>query len=261
MTTTAAMLEQSITIEGPKGSPALLLVHGIHLGRYSWQPHVQVLRDKFRVAVLDLPRHGTMYDVPFTLEEIDAQLRYAVETVLGEPPVMVGYSLGGYCITQFSQRFPHLSGGLLLAGCSLDPTHWRADAYGALVGIGGQIPRPFFNSFSSMFFRMTLKPALAEAIIRNPFNALAFTETHRLLHGQSFSAMLATYPHPVLVVNGEYDFVFRPHEGRFVKEARAEHRIVKGSDHVFPLRRTEEFSAMIAEFTTNVMAAEGRASA
>lgn len=241
-------LAQSVSVEGPQGAPALLLVHGIHLGRYSWLPHVEILRRNFRVAFLDLPRHGTLYGVPLTHEIINEQLRYVVEEVLSEAPVMVGYSLGGYCITHFSQAFPELSRGMLLAGCSLDPTHWRESAYATLMGIGGQIPKPFFDSFSNMFFRATLKPALAEAIISNPFNRVAFAETHTLLNGQIFSKMLSAYPHPVLIANGEYDFVFRPHEARFIKEARAAHRVIKGSDHVFPLRRVEAFCEMISEF-------------
>ena len=202
-----------------------------------------------------------MYAVPFTTEEVDAQLRYVVDHVLGEPPLLVGYSLGGYCITQFARVFPGLTKGLLLAGCSLDPTHWREGAYGALVGAGAHIPRPIFDSFSSLFFRMTLRPELAQAIISNPFNPRAFSETHSLLHGQRFSAMLNSYPHPVVIANGEYDFVFRPQERRFIKEARAELRIVKGSDHVFPLRRPEEFCDIIADFSASVIARAGQASA
>ncbi|MDQ6929858.1 MAG: alpha/beta hydrolase [Candidatus Eremiobacteraeota bacterium] len=261
MTAERSTLSQSVTVEGPQGAPGLLLVHGIHLGRYSWQPHLAILRRDFRVATIDLPRHGTMYDVPFTKQQVNAQLRYVVEEILGAPPLLVGYSLGGYCITQFAGAFPALTNGLLLAGCSLDPTHWREGAYGALVGVGEQIPRPIFDSFSSMFFRMTLRADLAEAIISNPFNPRAFSETHALLRGQRFSAMLNSYPHPVLIVNGEYDFVFRPQERRFIKEARAEHRIVKGSDHVFPLRRPEEFSAIIADFSAGVITRAAQASA
>lgn len=253
MTAAKSLLAQSVTIEGPLEAPALLLVHGIHLGRYSWLPHVAILRRSFRVATIDLPRHGTMYAVPFTREEIFAQLRYVVQERLGCVPAMIGYSLGGYCITQFAQAFPDLSQGLLLAGCSLDPTTWRSSAYSALTGLGLHVPPPFLESFSSMFFRMTLKPDLAQAIIENPFNRRAFSESHVVLGAQSYSKMLSEYPHPVLVANGEYDFIFRPHEKRFIKEARAQGRIVKGSDHVFPLRRPEEFCAMIEEFVQRII--------
>lgn len=246
------MLVQSVTIAGPASAPPLLLVHGIHLGRYSWLPHLEILQRSFRVATIDLPRHGTMYAVPFTREQIFEQLHYVVSEALGEAPVMIGYSLGGYCITQFAQEFPQLSRGLLLAGCSLDPTAWRSSAYGALVGIGDHVPPPFLDSFSSMFFRMTLRPQLAQAIISNPFNRRAFAESQVMLGGQSYSRMLSNYPHPVLVANGEYDFVFRPHEKRFIKEARAQGRIVRGSDHVFPLRRPEEFCEMIGEFAQTI---------
>lgn len=253
MTAGKSLLVQSVTIEGPLEAPALLLVHGIHLGRYSWQPHVQILRRNFRVATIDLPRHGTMYTVPFTREEIFAQLNYVVQEHLACAPVMIGYSLGGYCITQFAEASPDSSRGLLLAGCSLDPTTWRSSAYSALAGLGGHVPPPFLDSLGSMFFRMTLKPDLAQAIIENPFNRRAFMESHVMLGAQSYSKMLSEYPHPVLVANGEYDFIFRPHEKRFIKEARAQGRIVRGSDHVFPLRRPQEFCAMIEEFAQRII--------
>lgn len=248
MTVEKSLLAGSVTICGPPSAPALLLVHGIHLGRYSWLPHLEILQRRFRVAAIDLPRHGTMYAVPFTRAHIFEQLHYAVSEALCEVPVMIGYSLGGYCIMQFAQAFPQLSRGLLLAGCSLDPTTWRSSAYGALVGIGDHVPPPLLDSFSSLFFRMTLHPQLAQAIISNPFNRRAFAESQVMLGGQSYSRMLSSYPHPVLVANGEYDFIFRPHEKRFIKEARAQGRIVKGSDHVFPLRRPQEFCEMIEEF-------------
>ncbi|MFN2527385.1 MAG: alpha/beta fold hydrolase [Candidatus Baltobacteraceae bacterium] len=253
MTAPKSLLAQSVTIEGPQDAPALLLVHGIHLGRYSWLPHVRILCRNFRVATIDLPRHGTMYAVPFTREEIFAQLQYAVEDQLGCVPVMIGYSLGGYCITQFAQAFPNLSQGLLLAGCSLDPTTWRSSAYSALTGLGDRLPPPLLDSFSSTFFRMTLKPDLARAIIESPFNRRSFSESHVMLGKQSYSKMLREYPHPVLVANGEYDFIFRPQQKRFIKEARAQGRIVKGSDHVFPLRRPEEFCAIIEEFAQRII--------
>ena len=243
-----SLLAQSVSIEGPKDAPALLLVHGIHLGRYSWMPHVKLLRESFRVATIDLPRHGALYSVPLLRESVFEQLRYVVEEALERAPLMIGYSLGGYCITQFAQEYPAMSRGLLLAGSSLDPTTWRTGMYGALVGLGAHVPPPFLDSLSSTFFRMTLEPRLAQAIINNPFNRKAFTESHEMLRGLRISAMLSQYPHPVLVANGEYDFIFRPHEKRFIKEGRAESRIVKGADHVFPLRRPDEFCEMIAQF-------------
>jgi len=248
-----SLLAQSVTVEGPQDAPALLLVHGIHLGRHSWHPHLEILRRSFRVATIDLPRHGTMYTVPFTREEIFAQLEYVVQEQLACAPLMIGYSLGGYCIIQFAKEFPDRSRGLLLAGCSLDTTTWRSSAYSALAGLGGYVPPPLLDSLGSMFFRMTLRPELAQAIIENPFNRRAFMESHEMLGAQSYSKMLSEYPHPVLVANGEYDFIFRPHEKRFIKEARAQGRIVQGSDHVFPLRRPEEFCAMIEEFEQRII--------
>ncbi len=242
------LLERSVSVKGPVGAPPAVLVHGVHLGRYSWTPHVELLTKSFRVATIDLPRHGTLHGVAFTREHLTQQLQYVIEDVLGEPALLVGYSLGGYVITQFSQAFPSSSKGLILAGCSLDPTGWRRSLYGAAIDITEHVPRPFFNMTSNLFFRLTLEPQLAQAIISNPFDSRVFREAHEVFDNKHFSRMLENYPDKILFVNGEYDAVFRPQTARFARASSAQTRIVSGTDHVFPLRRPAEFCRIISEF-------------
>ncbi|GAC1389882.1 MAG: hypothetical protein NVSMB31_06270 [Vulcanimicrobiaceae bacterium] len=250
------LLERSVSVKGRSGAPPLVLVHGVHLGRYSWTPHVELLAKSFRVATIDLPRHGTLYDVAFTQEHLTQQLRYVIDEVLKEPPLLVGYSLGGYVITQFSQAFPASTTGLILAGCSLDPTAWRANVYGALLQTTQLVPRPIFDLTSQLFFRLTLERQLAQAIISNPFNPAVFREAHHLLGNQHFSRMLGNYLGKVLIVNGQFDVVFRPQASRYARASAAQTRIVRGGDHVFPLRRPAEFCEIISDFYDQLISAQ-----
>ena len=246
------LLAESVSVDGSEDAPALVLVHGVHLGRYSWQPHVRLLRDSFRVITLDLPRHGTLFDVALTQENVDAQLHYVVAQVAGSPPVLAGYSLGGYAIAQFAHHSPQKTRGLVLAGSSLDLTGWRQRAYGLLTHAQALVPAAVFESISRAFFRATLKQELAEAIIRNAFNPLAIAEQYEMLAGHAFSTMLKDYPYPALIVNGQCDPLFRPQSGRFACAPQARSRIVQGGDHVFPLRRPQEFCAILREFCAGV---------
>ena len=241
-------------MEGPETAPPLLFIHGVHLGRFSWGPHVRILRERYRVITLDLPRHGTLFAVPFTEERVIELLHFAAQSVAQSPPTLVGYSLGGYCAELFAARHPELSNGIVLAGSSLDPTGWRRPVYQSMVGAGKRIPRSVFEATSSLFFRMTLPPDLANAIINNPFNRQAFAETRTLIEGRRFSTMLERYLRPILILNGEYDLFFRPEGDHFAKTMHATHRLVRGSDHVFPLRRPQEFCDIVDEFARMAIA-------
>ena len=248
------LLEQAISVEGPETAPPLLFIHGVHLGRFSWGPHVQLLRDRYRVITLDLPRHGTLFAVPFTEESVIELLRFAANAIAGMPPTLVGYSLGGYCAELFAARHPELSNGVVLAGSSLDPTGWRRPVYHGMVGAGKHIPRNVFEATSALFFRMTLPPDLAHAIITNPFNRQAFAETRRVIEGRVFSTMLQRYLRPILIVNAEFDLFFRPEGEHFARAMHASHHLVRGSDHVFPLRRPQEFCDIVDAFARMAIA-------
>lgn len=248
MTLLSAVLSDSVTVTQARDLPPVLLVHGVHLGRYSWQPHVELLKDTFQVATLDLPRHGTMAATAFTDETVSQQLQFVVETVLKRPAILVGYSLGGFALMRFARAHPELSRGLLAAGASLELGGWQQCAYTVSTAIAQYLPRPLFQRASRAFFRASLEPGLAEAIIQNPFDARAFPEIHTYLSGERYSEMLDDYPHPVLFANGEYDVIFRPQSERFAARSGAQSTIVRGSDHVFPLRRPAEFSAIIRDF-------------
>lgn len=247
-----AILAQSCTVEGPKAAPPLLFVHGIHLGRFSWLPHVQILRDRFRVATIDLPRHGTMVDVPFTRENLDRQLTYITTAVLDRPPIVVGYSLGGYVAILFAHDHPPHTQGLVICGTPLDPTGWRRFAFRAFVGMKTRLPVRFFEFGSNLFFKTTLPRPLAQAIIASPFDQRAFEEAYAEFSRLEFSPMLAAYDKSLCVVNGQWDLFFRMETKKFARSEQDILKTIARSAHVFPLRRPKEFCDIVARFAHSV---------
>ena len=235
-------------MEGPTGAPPILLIHGIHLGRFSWVPHVAILRDRFRVVTIDLPRHGTLSDIPFTRENLDRQLRYITNDVLDQPPLIVGYSLGGYVGVLLANDRPQDTQALVICGTSVDPAAWRRFAFRTFMNIKMRFPTRLFEFGSTLFFKATLPRDLAERIIASPFDQHAFAEAYREFSMLPFGQMLASYAKPVCVVNGQWDVLFRMRPNEFAPRERDLLATISRADHVFPLRRPKQFCEIVSKF-------------
>ena len=239
-------------MEGPPGAPPILLIHGIHLGRFSWVPHVALLREQFRVVTIDLPRHGTLCDVPFTRGNLDRQFRYITEHVLNEVPLIVGYSLGGYVGVLLTNDRPQNSKALLICGTSVDPAKWRRFAFRSFMNIKMRFPTRLFEFGSTLFFKATLPRDLAQRIIASPFDHHAFEEAYAEFSLLPFGEMLACYTKPVCVVNGQWDVLFRMRAKEFEPRERDLLATIARADHVFPLRRPKQFCEIVSKFAASL---------
>lgn len=248
---------QSARTFGDPRNPPILFLHGIRLGRAVWRAHSELLAERYYVVTLDLPGHGAAADLPFTEENVRDALSDAIERVAGRPALIVGYSLGGFVAMRHAARFPEQTAGLVLADCTLDFEGWRSWPYRAAVRIGRMLPEPWFDALVHLGLVVTL-PAEWRAIVEPiPFNRDVFASTSEIV-GSSRQALreIESYRKPVLIVNGEYDLLFRLDEKRFLHRLpQARLRILRGTEHTAPLRRAREFAAIVDEFAGKVFAA------
>ncbi|MDQ6826683.1 MAG: alpha/beta hydrolase [Candidatus Eremiobacteraeota bacterium] len=241
-------LRASFCASGSPENPAIVFLHGIRLGRHIWDEHVRVLADRFQVLTLDLPGHGALLDFALTQETADRQLRYIIEDVLQRPPVIVAYSLGGYIAMSFIQQHPAHTSGLVLAGATIDVTGWKQTLYEVMLAAAFTIDRGTFMRLLSNLLFCTLPREVAQTIISTPFNHDVFAQSRSMISGVRFSEKLCGYPHPGLFLTGQFDVVFRPEQARFARACGAQSRVIKWTDHVFPLRRPYQFSQLVADF-------------
>jgi pimeloyl-ACP methyl ester carboxylesterase len=92
----------------PRDAPPLLFVHGAYVGGWCWAenflPYFAALG--YRAHAIDLCRHnrGRLRLTPYAslsdyIEEIEASI-----ASLGESPVLIGHSMGGYLVQQYIAR-------------------------------------------------------------------------------------------------------------------------------------------------------------
>jgi pimeloyl-ACP methyl ester carboxylesterase len=86
--------------------PLLVLIHGITENRHSWDP--VSFADHYRVLRVDLRGHGeSPREEPYDLPTLAADVYAVVEREgAGEPPIVVGHSMGGAVATVYGSRYP-----------------------------------------------------------------------------------------------------------------------------------------------------------
>lgn len=76
-------LEGTWSASGPSRAPMVVLIHGARLSRTMWASVLPELERDLRVVTLDLPEHGSLAGVPFTLEGAADQAARVIEAATG----------------------------------------------------------------------------------------------------------------------------------------------------------------------------------
>ena len=219
-----------------------------------WEPHARALAHDYHVITLDLPGHGALFDVPFTTENVAAVLDQAIDQLAAAPPLIVGYSLGGFAAIQYAAAHPERTRGLVLAGCTLDFEAWKSWPYEASVAMASAMPQPLLDNLLDLSLHLVLPDEWARVIARIPFNRDVLVRTNRYTREHArFSQTLAAYRKPVLFINGQRDLVFRLDERRYAQaQPQARLEILRGVDHTAPMRSHVAFTDIVQGFAQEV---------
>jgi pimeloyl-ACP methyl ester carboxylesterase len=243
-------LAETFTAMGPLGAPTLVFLHGTRLSRASWAAQLDALGDEFRVIAVDLPGHGGRAAEPFTLDgAVDVVSTVIAQEATGGQAVVVGLSLGGYVAMALAAVEPELVRGLVLAGATAEPVGLRSIPYRALAMILDRFDGPELVRLNAWFFRTRYPPSIAEPIVAGGFWSKGGARAVRALCGERFVPRLAAYPGPTLIVNGEFDLLFRLSASTFAAAARDARRArLPGALHLSNLDRPAAFSEAVRRF-------------
>lgn len=249
-------LDATYDAAGPAGAPVIVLVHGTRLTRAMWHAQVGHLADEFRVIAVDLPGHGVLADVPFTLEGAAEHLAAVIDEAAAGRAVVVGLSLGGYVGIELAARSPERVAGLVLSGTTQEPVGLRTLPYRGLAVVLARGHRRAFDVVNAWFFRWRFGPEIATPLIGGGFWPAGGARALHALLGRRFIPRLAAYPGPTLILNGSLDVLFRVGEPAFLAAARRASRVVlRGATHLANLDRPEAFSAAVRRFVRGPVAA------
>jgi pimeloyl-ACP methyl ester carboxylesterase len=241
---------RGLTAAGRADAPAIVFLHGTRLSRRVWTPQLDGLADEFRGIALDLPGHGDRATERFSL---DRAVEVVAEAIRGQSAggqaVVVGLSLGGYVAMTLAATHPALVRGLVVAGASAEPAGIRVLAYRALAAVLARADSPALDRLNGWFFRTRYPASIADPIVSGGFWSAGGAVALRTLFGERFVPRLAAYPGPTLILNGEYDLLFRLSARTFAAAAVDSRRVVlAGALHLSNLDRPRAFTLAVREF-------------
>lgn len=109
-----------------KATP-IVFIHGVGLRAESWYQQVSAFDDRYRCYVIDMPGHGESDLLPrptLVLEDFAAALKTFIDTVIGEPAIIVGHSLGAMTALQTAVSYPEVVRGVAAFNAIYDrPDH------------------------------------------------------------------------------------------------------------------------------------------
>lgn len=252
----AAPDDPTITAVGPAGAPAIVFVHGTRLTRSAWAAQLDGLGGEFRAIAIDLPAHGTRADEPFSLEGAADLLADTIhDQASGERAIVVGLSLGGYVAMALAARQPERVRGLVLAGATAEPIGVRSLPYRALAVILDRLDGPALKRLNAWLFRSRYPASIAEPIVAGGFWSKGGATALRTLLGQRFVPRLAAYPGPTLILNGQWDLLFRLSAGTFADAAADARRVrLAGALHLSNLDQPAAFTEAVKRFARSLEA-------
>jgi pimeloyl-ACP methyl ester carboxylesterase len=241
-------------VSGPADAPAIVFIHGTRLNRVAWEEIAPHLLTEYRCVALDLPGHGTV-DRPWTTLEdaADHVAAIAAEAAPGTRPILLGLSLGGYVAMVAAARHPDAFRGLVLVGCSLDPVGWRGWLFRGYAAILRYTPVPVLRAVSDALLRAAYGPEVTRRLRQHGEALTGAPAAVDSLVGRRFSADLRMVRGPVLVLNGEWDVVFRPAARRWIGGRPDTIRaVLRGAGHISNLDRPESFATLLRGFARRV---------
>ncbi len=233
---------------GDPSAPTILFLHGASANRKMWLPNMRPLSDEFHTYALNQPGHGDRRDETFTLDAAASETVEWLEENTPDGALLVGLSGGGYVAKVVVDRRPELVRGLVLSGATASYSGWgglQTKLYGYLFPLLAKRLEP--KSVES--WRKLAPEGVRDEMLEEGISMRAGGAAFREIPGRDYRRMLADYPGPVMVLNGERDTVNRDEEADLLR-ARPDAEIVMIEDagHACSITKPEVFNEHVRRF-------------
>ena len=246
-----------IAYESFGDGPVLLLMQGIGYARWSWDPIVPALAERFRVLNFDNRGIGES-DVPpppYTARQLAEDGLAVLDDAGVERAHVVGASLGGMAAQELAAGFPERVDRVVLActtpggvGALPMPAQTVALMQEAATLAPEVAMRRFVENALAPHADRSLVDDLYERRVANPPDPLGWQG--QAAAGMGFDGSALEITAPTLILHGTEDAVVDPGNAALLAEripgARVE--LFSGCGHLFFWEQRERFAETVAEF-------------
>jgi 3-oxoadipate enol-lactonase len=232
----------------------LVFLHGVGGGHHAWEDQVPYFGGLgYPSHAWDQPGYGKSAMVePYDLEQVSAALARLIESLGGEPVVLIGHSMGGFVAQETYVRHPKLVKAMALcftspafAGGSSDFTRQFLAARIGPLDEG----RSMAEIAAKLIPTMGSHSKLAEQIMAG-VPPDTYRKAVQLLTTFDRRKALGDIKVPTLLVAGSADKVAPPSvmEKMAGKIPGAEYVLMPDCGHLGPMDRPDAFNAILLEF-------------
>lgn len=252
-----------VHVEADGAGPPLVLLHGFAMHGGLFAPLLPALTARFRVHVVDLPGHGWSAPLPTPdLASIVAAVD-AATAAIGEPAVVVGWSLGGQVAMQWALARPDRIARLVLVATTpsfVTRDNWRSALaaetlarFGDELGVAYRLTLLRFLTLQmqgSDDGHRTLAALRAGLFQRGDPSPQALAATLALMTATDLRSSLGAIATPALVVAGARDTLVPLAATQALAAAlpHATHTAIAGAAHAPFLSHPAQFLAALAAF-------------
>ncbi len=244
------------------GTP-LIFVHGFSLDHRMWDDQISAFTDSYRVVRYDVRGFGQSADVPTDPYSSPADLLGLMDALNIEKAHLVGLSMGGAIVVDFTTDYPDRVLSLTPVDAPLGGMDWTTDfparmgAAAALANESGieAALKPWLEDplLAPAMANTDCAPALKEII--GDYTGWHWTSGAKGLSGDTPTIqLLDKISVPTLVVVGEHDLADF-HGAADIMEANipgARKVIVSGVGHMSNMEDPTGFNTLLAEFLSEI---------
>jgi 3-oxoadipate enol-lactonase len=232
----------------------LVFLHGVGGGHHAWEHQLPYFGGLgYPSHAWDQPGYGHSAIVePYDLEHISASLARLIESLGGEPVVLVGHSMGGLVAQETYVRHPQLIKAMAL--CFTSPAFAGGSSEFTKQFLAARIGpldegKTMAEIAAKLIPTMGSNSKLAEQIMAG-VPPDTYRKAVRLLTTFDRRKELADIKVPTLLVAGSEDKTAPPAvmEKMWQKIPGSEYVLIENCGHLGPMDRPEEFNAALLAF-------------
>ncbi len=253
----------SVFSHGNSKSKPILFVHGFPYDSNMWSPQVNALQNLYYCITYDCRGLGSspVGDGQFTMELFVDDLKYIIDKLKINKPVLCGLSMGGYIALRAVERMEDYFSALILCDTKAEADNNEAKLRRAagIKMINSEGIQKFVNGFvPTCFMENSIKnlPAYKAALERaKTFDPVGIKGCLLAMQGRTdTTAYLNRIKIPTLVMCGEEDKLSPPSAMKSMAEKinNSEFVVVPGAAHMTPMENPEFINTTLLNFLNKI---------
>ncbi|WP_263833138.1 alpha/beta fold hydrolase [Sulfurospirillum oryzae] len=211
----------SVLLEGNQKNRAIIFLHGFPYDHTMWSEQIAALRDTYYCVAYDIRGLGdsSVGDGQFTMESFVDDLEMLIrELRIEKPPILCGFSMGGYIVLRAVERMESNFSAVILCDTTsnADDNEAKLKRSDVIRRINAQGLSSFSKNFIGRCYSDVYKKEHKEAVDKRIAKSIKFNSIgvkgclFAMLTRNDTSAYLPSIELPTLLLCGELDALTPP---------------------------------------------------